>query len=126
VIHGFGFYLLIWFVGRRWPIAARVVLAVALEACWEVFENSAFTIERYRTATIALDYYGDSIVNSVGDMLCMVVGFMFAARLPAWVTVFLLIATEVVLLALIRDNLTLNVIMLVHPVDWIKHWQMGG
>jgi hypothetical protein len=127
VLHGIIFYWLLTVLARgRLSVAARLVIAMGIEASWEVFENTPFIINRYRAQTISRDYYGDSIVNSVGDMLCMVVGFMFAARLPAWVTVFLLIATEVVLLALIRDNLTLNVIMLVHPVDWIKHWQMGG
>jgi hypothetical protein len=127
VLHGIIFYWLLTVVAKgRLSVAARLVIAMGLEAGWELFENTPFIINRYRSVTISRDYYGDSIVNSVGDMLCMLVGFLLAARLPAWVTVFLLIATEVILLALIRDNLTLNVIMLIHPVEWIKQWQLAG
>jgi hypothetical protein len=127
VLHGIIFYWLLTVVAKgRLSMAARLVIAMGLEAGWELFENTPFIINRYRSVTISRDYYGDSIVNSVGDMLCMLVGFLLAARLPAWVTVFLLIATEVSLLALIRDNLTLNIIMLIHPVEWIKQWQLAG
>jgi hypothetical protein len=127
VLHGIIFYWLLSIFARGYlSAAARLVIATAVEGAWEIFENTPFIINRYRAQTISRDYYGDSIVNSVGDMLAMVVGFLLAARLPAWVTVFLLIATEVLLLALIRDNLTLNVIMLIHPVEAIKQWQGGG
>jgi uncharacterized protein DUF2585 len=127
VLHGIIFYWLLSIVAKgRLSIAARMVIAMGIEAGWELFENTPFIINRYRAQTMSRDYYGDSIVNSVGDMLAMLVGFLLASRLPAWVTVFLLIATEVILLALIRDNLTLNVIMLIHPVEWIKQWQLSG
>jgi hypothetical protein len=127
VVHGIVFYGLLSIVARgRLSVAARLVIATGLEVSWEIFENTSFIINRYRAQTISRGYFGDSIVNSVGDMLSMLVGFLLAARLPAWVTVFLLIAAEVLLLALIRDNLTLNVIMLIHPMEWIKEWQMGG
>jgi Protein of unknown function (DUF2585) len=127
VLHGIIFYWLLSVVAKgRLSVAARMAIAMGIEAGWEIFENTSFIINRYRAQTMSRDYYGDSIVNSVGDMLAMLVGFLLAWRLPAWVTVLLLIATEVILLALIRDNLTLNVIMLIHPVEWIKQWQMAG
>jgi len=127
VLHGIIFYWLLTVVAKgRLSIPARLVIAAFIEGGWEVFENSPFIINRYRAQTVSRDYFGDSIVNSTGDILCMIVGFLLASRIPAWVTVFLLIATEVLLLALIRDNLTLNIIMLIHPVEWIKQWQLGG
>jgi hypothetical protein len=127
VLHGVIFYWLLTALARgRLSVAARLVIAMGIEAGWEILENSPLIIERYRSQTISRDYYGDSIINVVGDMLATLVGFLLAARLPAWVTVFLLIATEVVLLVLIRDNLTLNIIMLLYPMEWIKQWQMGG
>ena len=126
VLHGIIFYWLLSIVAKgRLSVAARLVIAMGLEAGWEIFENTPFIINRYRAQTMSRDYFGDSIVNSVGDMLAILVGFLLAARLPAWVTVALLIATEVILLILIKDNLTLNVIMLIHPVEWIKQWQMA-
>lgn len=127
VLHGVIFYFLLWFVFRgRLSVAARLVLATLIEGAWELFENTPFIINRYRSQTISRDYFGDTIINTVGDMLAMIVGFLIAARLPAWVTVFLLIATELVLLYLIRDNLLLNIIMLIYPLEWIKQWQSGG
>jgi hypothetical protein len=127
LLHGIIFYWLITlFAQGRLSVAARLVIAVVIEAGWEIFENTPFVINRYRTQTISRDYYGDSIVNIVGDIAAMVVGFLLAARLPAWVTVVLLIAVELVLLVLIRDNLLLNIIMLVYPLDWIRQWQAGG
>jgi hypothetical protein len=127
VLHGIIFYWLlsVLFQGRL-SVAARLVIAMGIEASWEVFENTEFIINRYRTGTISRDYTGDSIVNSLGDMLAALVGFLVAARLPAWVTVLLLIATEIVMLVLLRDNLTLNIIMLVYPLDWIRQWQSGA
>ena len=127
VLHGVIFYFLLWFVFRgRLSVAARLVIATLIEGAWEIFENTPFIINRYRTQTISRDYFGDTIINTVGDMLAMIVGFLIAAQLPAWVTVFLLVATELVLLYLIRDNLLLNIIMLVYPLEWIKQWQAGG
>ena len=127
VLHGVIFYFLLWFIFRgRLSVAARLVIATLIEGAWEIFENTPFIINRYRAQTISRDYYGDTAVNIVGDIVAMVVGFLIAARLPAWVTVVLLVATEFVLLYLIRDNLLLNIIMLIYPLEWIKQWQAGG
>jgi Protein of unknown function (DUF2585) len=126
VIHGFGLYGILWLVGRRWPLGLRLTLATAVEVSWEIVENTDFVINRYREATIALDYYGDSIINSGADVLAFVLGFMLAARLPVWATVALAIAMEVVVGYLIRDNLTLNIIMLIYPLEAIRVWQLGA
>lgn len=127
VLHGIIFYAILTLLAQgRLSVASRLLLATMIEVGWEIFENSSFIIDRYRTQTVSRDYYGDSIVNSVADVLAMMVGVLIAARLPAWVTVFLLIATEVTLLVLLRDNLFLNVLMLVYPLDWIRQWQAGG
>jgi hypothetical protein len=127
VLHGVIFYWVLWAVFRgRLSVAARLVIAMLLEAGWEIFENTAFVIERYRTQTISRTYTGDSVINSVGDMLAALIGFLIAARLPAWLTVALLIATEITMLVLLRDNLILNIIMLVYPLDAIRQWQAGG
>jgi len=126
VLHGVVFYFLLSVIFRgRLSVAARLVIATLIECGWEILENTPMIINRYRTKTISNDYFGDTIINSVGDILSMIVGFLLAARLPAWVTVFLFIATEVVMFMLLRDNLTLNVIMLVYPMEWIRQLQMA-
>lgn len=126
VIHGFAVYGLLWLVGRRWPLGLRLVLAIAIEAGWEIFENTDMVINRYREVTISLDYYGDSVLNSVCDILAMVGGFLLASRLPLWAIVLAIVGLEVFVGWAIRDNLTLNIIMLVYPLDAIKAWQAGG
>jgi hypothetical protein len=126
VIHGIGFYAVLWLIARRLPLPARFVLAVFLEATWEAFENTPFIIERYRAATISLDYYGDSIVNSISDIATMIFGFWIARRLPVWASLALVAALEVTVGLIIRDNLTMNVLMLIHPFETIKRWQLGG
>lgn len=126
IIHGFLFYGLGWLVLRRASLPARLSLAVLIEAVWELFENSPMVIERYRTATMALGYSGDSIINSGMDTVFMTLGFLAAWRLPVWATVAIAIIFELFTGWLIRDNLTLNVLMLVWPVEAIKTWQGGA
>ena len=126
LVHGLLFYALLHLAARRMPVGVRFLIALAVEAAWEIAENSPAVIERYREATIALGYSGDSIVNSVSDMAMMALGFLAARKLPLWASVALLITLELIPLAAIRDNLTLNVLMLVHPSDAIRAWQAGA
>ncbi len=126
VLHGLLFYAFFTWVMPRasWP--ARLAAAVALEAGWEIVENTDFVINRYRTATVSLDYYGDSIVNSVMDNVAMIAGFLLARVLPVAASALLFVGLELFMLWAIRDNLTLNVLMLLWPVEDIAKWQAGG
>jgi hypothetical protein len=126
VIHGIAFYFLSWLAGRRLPVRIRFIAALLLEAVWEVVENSPVVINRYRAATIALDYYGDSVVNSMSDLVAMMLGFWLARTAPVWVSLAFVIVMEVAVAMIIRDNLTLNILMLIHPIDAIKQWQLGA
>lgn len=128
VIHGIVFYWLAWLLGRKrgWSVGFMFLLALAVESGWEIFENTDFIINRYREVTISLDYYGDSIINSLMDTLFMVLGFWLAAFLPVWASVALIAALEIWVGWSIRDNLALNIIMLIYPFDFILNWQSGG
>jgi hypothetical protein len=126
LIHGFLFYFLTWLLLPRLSLGGRLIPAVLVECAWEIAENTDAVIQRYREATIALDYFGDSVVNSVADIGFMVLGFWLASRLPVWLTVTLAVFFELFTLWWIRDNLTLNVLMLVWPVDAVRIWQGGG
>jgi len=130
IIHGFLFYGLFWLVRRLTglPISfgLALLLSILLEGAWEITENTDAVINHYRSATISLDYYGDSVLNSVCDILAMVLGFLIARLAPVWLTVTSALTMELVVGWLIRDNLTLNVIMLLWPMEWIKAWQGGA
>jgi hypothetical protein len=126
LLHGVGFYALLWLVAKKRSIGPRFLAAVMLEGLWEILENSPFIIDRYREMTIAQGYIGDSILNSVSDIVMAALGFVIAWRLTVLQSVAFVVVTELVMLALIRDNLTLNIIMLIWPLDSIKAWQMAG
>ena len=126
IIHGFLFYGVGWLFLRRNPPGDRLLCAVLIEAGWEILENSPLIINRYRDATIALGYTGDSVLNSVADICWMMFGFAIARRLPVWGTVLIALAFETLTLIVIRDNLFLNVLMLVSPIDAVRVWQGGA
>ena len=126
LLHGLVFYFLLWLVARRLPLGTRLVIATLIEAAWEIVENSPVIIERYRSVTISLDYFGDSVINSVADMLAMMVGFWLARVLPVWVSVLLFVLAETVTFFVIRDGLLLNVLMLVWPLEIVRDWQAAG
>lgn len=125
-IHGLLFYWLMWLLFRRQPVRVRVLGAMLLECAWEILENTPMVIDRYREATIALGYSGDSVINAVFDVLFMLLGFAFAWRLPVWASVAIGLFLEILCAIVIRDNLTLNVLMLLYPLDSILAWQTGG
>jgi hypothetical protein len=126
VVHGFIFYGLAHLALRRRPLGLRLLIATLVEAGWEILENTPMVIDRYREATMAFGYSGDSILNSVSDTAMMILGFWIASRLRwPWV-VALALAFETFTLWRIRDNLTLNIVMLVAPVDAIRDWQGGA
>lgn len=130
IIHGFLFYGGIWLVGhlrgKHLPFGAALLVAIGIEAAWEIVENTSLVIDRYRATNIALDYYGDSVINSVFDILAMIAGFTLARIMPVWVTIVAAVLMELIVGYWIRDNLALNIIMLIYPLDAINQWQSAS
>lgn len=126
VLHGILFFGLLWPLRGRINLGWRFAIAAAIEIGWEMMENSPIIIDRYRTATMALGYTGDSIVNTLGDIASFLVGFWIAKKVGLWWSVILFIVVELAMLWWMRDNLTLNVLMLLWPIDAIRQWQSGG
>ena len=125
-IHGIIVYFLLWLIfKKRLNPMQRLVIAIGLESGWEILENTSYIINRYREATISFDYFGDSIFNSVGDIIAMVIGFIVAWKLPVKLTAVSVILIELLLLYFIHDSLTVNIIMLIYPIEAIKNWQAG-
>ena len=125
IVHGFLFYLALRYAAARWTVERQFGLALLVEAAWEIVENTPMVIDRYREATIALGYTGDSMLNSLSDIAMMALGFAAARRLPVWTSVVIVALLEIVPLIAIRDNLTLNVWMLLSPGETIRAWQTG-
>jgi len=127
VIHGFVFYWLFTLMGKRWRWSFGLVFLLALlaEVSWEIVENTDWVINYYRENTISLGYYGDSVINSVFDLVWMIVGFFLAWRWPVWAIVMLAVAMELVVAYFIRDNLTLNILMFIYPFKSVLRWQLG-
>jgi hypothetical protein len=125
VVHGLLFYAALWLLLRRWPVQQRFLLALLVETAWELTENTPFVIDRYRATTAALGYTGDSIINSLSDILMMCFGFLLARKLPVWASMALVVVLEIVPLFVIRDNLTLNVWTLLAPNAAVQAWQAG-
>ena len=129
--HGLIMYFFAWLLWKKWklfggrPIRWALPIAVAVEAAWEIMENTPMVIDRYRAVTVSFGYSGDSVVNSLGDIGWMIVGFLAASRIPAWTSVALAVFLELLTLWTIRDNLTLNVVMLFWPIEAIRQWQGG-
>jgi len=132
VIHGMIMYFLAWLLWNKWKLfggrPARFALPIAtfVEAAWEVTENTPMVIDRYRAVTVSFGYSGDSVLNSMGDIGCMILGFLVASRLPWWLSLAIGVVFELLTLYVIRDNLTLNVIMLFWPIEAIRQWQAAG
>lgn len=125
-LHGILFYAALAPLAARLSFGWRLAVATLVEAAWEVIENTDAVIDRYRAVTISLDYHGDSVINSVADILTMMAGFLAARLLPVWASVALVLGAELLTAWTIRDGLFLNVLMLLWPLDAVRGWQAGG
>src|SRR5829696_6161287 len=126
LLHGFLFFWLIALLCQRLTTGWQLWLALLFESAWEVFENTSFVINKYRTETAALGYQGDTIVNSLGDLSCALIGFVIARQLGIRRSLIVFLLVELVLILWIHDSLLLQILMLVQPVEAIKLWQMCG
>ncbi len=126
ILHGLLEFWLIGLVFKKVPLAWRLLIAVMIESSWEIAENTTYVIQRYREATISLDYFGDSIINSISDITACATGFVIAYKLRFWKSLALFLTTEIILIFWIRDSLLINIVMLIYPIEAIKHWQIGG
>ena len=126
VLHGILEFWILGLLFRKMPVAWRFVIAIFIESSWEILENTNYMISRYREETISLDYFGDSILNSLADIACCALGFFIAYKLRFWKSLAVFVTTEVILLLTIRDSLIINIIMLIYPLEAIKAWQMAG
>lgn len=126
VLHGVAFFGILWLVARKLSVPWRFVIALGLEAAWEIAENTEAVIQKYRESTISLDYYGDSVLNSVADVASCGLGFAIAASVPWWASVAFFAGTELFLAWWIRDSLLMNVLMLTYPLESVRQWQSGG
>ena len=126
VLHGVLFFGVAWIFSDRFNLPWRFLFAAVVEIAWEMAENSPLVIDRYRNATVSLGYTGDSIVNSIGDIAGFAGGFFLARAVGLWWSIGITVVIELGMLWLIRDNLTLNVLMLVWPIDAVRRWQSGG
>jgi hypothetical protein len=125
VVHGIIFYAVLTLIAPRASLATRLLLALGIEIAWELFENTPFVINRYREQALAQGYTGDSVINSVMDVVAMMVGFALASRLPVWATLAIVVVLELFVAYAIRDNLTLNVLNFIYPLDAVRAWQAG-
>lgn len=126
ILHGVLEFWILSLLFSKVPVAWRLAMAVGLEAGWEVFENTNYVINRYREATISLDYFGDSIINSLSDILSCFTGFLIAYKIKFRWSLALFVVTEAILILTIRDSLLINILMLIYPIDAIKQWQIAG
>jgi hypothetical protein len=125
ILHGILEFWLISLIFRRMPLAWRLCISITIACTWEVVENSTFMIERYRAETISLNYFGDSVINSISDIFCCAAGFLIARKIRFWWSLAVFLATEAMLVLWIRDSLLINILMLICPVEAIKHWQLN-